>query len=311
MNAADIFIKKPVISLIIIIAIILLGIYSFINIPENLLPEVVSLSITINTIFPDAAPEETEEFITKPLESALNSINGLDSISSTSKKEASRINLSFKQNCDMKTAMREVVEITRQTSIHFPKNALEPKIRGFSTSDIPDTVLAVCGNGPSNEIFDTVQDIIQPGLEAVKDVESAVIMNGESKINQIKLNEKLMIQNSISLDMIQNALTEKKYKYYLRENNSNEKIISVFFSGKSEIENIAVSQTGGKAILIKDIASVENVIQKNLTTARYNKINAVLISVYRKKMKSSVAVSENIKFQIKNLKNQNSIKCIN
>ena len=124
--------EHPVLILIVFALLGVVGIFTLSNLTTALLPEMENPSLSINTSYPNAGPESVEKSITKSVESAVMSINGLKSMTSTSNEGSSNVQLEFEYGTDLTAAMNDVRDKLDRVKRSLPDNAGTPTIFRFS-----------------------------------------------------------------------------------------------------------------------------------------------------------------------------------
>ncbi len=146
MKLADVSIKRPVFTTMIIVAILVLGFFSFIRLNVDLFPDVDIPYVTITSVLPGAGPEQVETDVTKIIEDAVNPIEGVDHIQSISQEGVSIVIIQFKLEIDSKTAAQEVREKVAAVRSQLPDDIEEPVIQRFDPASTPILTLTVSGS---------------------------------------------------------------------------------------------------------------------------------------------------------------------
>src|SRR4051812_25754145 len=135
MKIWNLAIKQPIFMMMILLAGIVLGVLAFTRMPVNLYPDVDIPVVVVNTVYPGASPQEVKDQVTTPMEDALSTISGLDSIKSTSAEGVSTVVLQFNLDLSVATVsqdVREKVNLIRNT---LPGDALDPIVQNFDPND--------------------------------------------------------------------------------------------------------------------------------------------------------------------------------
>ncbi|MEF9931329.1 MAG: efflux RND transporter permease subunit, partial [Bacteroidales bacterium] len=139
-------VKKPVTTALIFVAIAIFGIFSLIQIPVNLYPDIDTNSIMVLTTYQGASASDIENNVTKPLENSLNSVSNLKHITSKSKENISIITLEFEYGIDIDVATNDVRDKLDMVSSMLPDDSENPIIFKFGADDIPILLLSVTAN---------------------------------------------------------------------------------------------------------------------------------------------------------------------
>ncbi|MCX8505451.1 MAG: efflux RND transporter permease subunit, partial [Alphaproteobacteria bacterium] len=124
----DIFIKRPVLAVVVSLLILVVGVRALIGLPIRQYPKLSEATITVTTFYPGAAADVIQGFITSPLEQALGGVEGLEYMTSTSAQNSSSITLRLNYTVNPDIALTDVMTKVNQTQYLLPKNALNPVI---------------------------------------------------------------------------------------------------------------------------------------------------------------------------------------
>ena len=137
MRIVSLSVRRPVGVIMIVLAIIALGFVSVRNLAVDLFPEIDLPIAVVATTYNDAAPEEVENLISKPIENAISSVEGIEEIQSQSQPDASLVVMMFKNGTDLDQALLDVRERIDQVSGFLPDRAGSPNIMRFSPDQLP------------------------------------------------------------------------------------------------------------------------------------------------------------------------------
>jgi HAE1 family hydrophobic/amphiphilic exporter-1 len=192
MNIAALSIKRPVFIVMIIMSIITLGLIGYSRLPVDLLPNVEFPTLVVVTQYPGASSTEIETLITKPLENALANVEGLDTLSSTSREGQSQVNVTFQMGVDIKYAELKVREKVEKAKSKLPDDVKDPVINRFSTDDSPIMFLSIQGNRTLADLREILENTVQPKIESIDGVGSITISGAQSKIIKVTVNADLL-----------------------------------------------------------------------------------------------------------------------
>src|SRR3990170_6326520 len=165
---ADLSIRQPVFITMFVVAVMVVGAISYLRMGLDLFPDVSFPVAVIQTAYPGANPEEVERSVTKPIEDAVVSINGVDTVSSTSLDSVSMVIVQFNMNKDDKQAVDDVRTRINAIRNSLPTDVKEPVILRFDPSTAPIISFAVANNTgqrSSEELRAIADDALKPRLE--------------------------------------------------------------------------------------------------------------------------------------------------
>jgi hydrophobic/amphiphilic exporter-1 (mainly G- bacteria), HAE1 family len=299
MSIADISIKRPVFIVMIIFSILTLGFVGYTSLPVDLLPSVENPNLVVVSNYQGASSDEMETLVTKPLENTLGTVEGLDTISSSTREGVSQISVAFKLGTDIKFAELKVREKVEALLPRLPKDMAAPSIRRFSTEDIPIMRLSLKGNRSSEDLTDIINNIIQPKIEATEGVGGINVMGGRDKIIKVTIDKSLLLANGLTYGMITNAINLRNVSMPVGMIQGSDKNITVRVYGIADsindIGEINLTTKTGKIIRIKDIAKVEIGTEDETSRSRVDGQRAVMFAIYKQSGENTIKVADNVR----------------
>jgi len=171
-------IQRPVAVAMVFLSLVLLGSISLLRLPIDLLPETSYPVLSVTTILGGYSPLEIEQIITKPIETALASLNNLVRLRSISQEGRAEIQMEFKLGTDMDFAMQEVRERLAYLQPTFPEDTLKPQVSKYDPNASP--ILAIGVFGPADEVVlrQAAEDVLQKSLARVPGVAHIEVSGG-------------------------------------------------------------------------------------------------------------------------------------
>lgn len=200
MSLAEIVVKRRVTVVMLTMGLMVIGIISFLRLPQELFPPITFPQITIVTEYVNAAPEEIETLITRPIEETVSSVAGLKRLESTSREGRSTIKVSFNwgQNVDFAAlSVREKIDAVKE---RLPKEASDPVVLKFDPLSRPIMLLSVTAeNMKPIQLKMLTEKIFKDNLEKVEGVASAVISGGADRQIFVDIDQARLHANRLSL----------------------------------------------------------------------------------------------------------------
>ena len=182
MNISAIAIKRPVFTVMVTAALMVLGFMGYQNLGTDLFPDVSFPVVSVTVPYPGAAPGEVEQLVTKPLEDAVVSLNGIDRVKTYSREGMSQVIVLFKLDVDIQKAATEVRERVAQTRFKLPTETKEPIISRLDVGAAPVITYTLEGGGRSlAETAKFARDVIKPAIEQVDGVASMNVLGGAER----------------------------------------------------------------------------------------------------------------------------------
>lgn len=312
------FIEKTQVAWLTLITIIVIGIYSFSNLPREIQPEINIPFVVVNTILPGASPTDTESLITDILEKYIGTIDDIKKLNSISSFGASLIMIEFEASADLNIAFQEVKEAIDRAKSELPEDALEPIARKAEANSFPVITFSLSGDLPTHQLSKIAENV-ETELEKIKEVASVNIFGKQEKIIEIKLDPVKLSAYHLSIDQIANLINFSDFNlplglvsideanYSLRVDNR--------FQTLEEIQNLPIaniSQDISETILLKDLAQVsENLTPLNIISKVSSKgspaLPAVSLQVSKKDTGDIIKTATAVKEKFEELKEQNII----
>ena len=162
MTITELAIKRPAFMTMIFAALGVLGIFSYSNMGTDLLPKMDWPMVFVSIVYPGAGPKEIETEISKPVEEALSSLNGLKSLRTFSNENVSFALVEFTMSTDPNVAMNDVERKVNEIKMNLPKDILQPQIVKNDMNSLPILRLAVTADMEPVELFQFIKDKIKP-----------------------------------------------------------------------------------------------------------------------------------------------------
>lgn len=261
MKFTDLFIRRPVLSCVISLMILVLGLRAVFALPVLQYPRTENAIVTVSTTYYGADPDIVAGFITTPLENAIAQANGIDYMTSTSQNGISTITVNLRLNYDPDKALTEI-----QTKISSVLNQLPPQsqqpILSVKVGQTIDAMYIGFGSDvlPSNNITDYLLRVVQPKLQAVEGVQTAEFIGNKNFALRVWMNPAKLAAYGLTASDISTALAQNDYISGL--GNTKGQMVQVNLTASTnlhsleEFRNMVVRQVGGSIVRLGDVANV-------------------------------------------------------
>ena len=292
----DIFIKRPVVAVVLCVALLLIGIRSAINLPVISFPVIESSSIAIVTAYPGASAETVQGFVTEPIERVASSVPGLDYVESVTTAGTSTVTLWLRLNQDTTKVLAELSTRLSQIRFELPEGTEDPSIE-ISRADTPYASFYLGVLIPPTRTYAEVSDIIQrdilPRLSALPNVQRA--MNyGLPQAMRIWLDPWRMAALSVDADDIYRTLQRNNVIGTFGQAESGSQRINLQTNSEAktpeDFANMLIRREGGTEVRLGDVATVERGTMEVSRMARYNQDQVVFIPIYPEPGTSEILV---------------------
>ena len=280
----DIFIKRPVLSVVVSLLILLIGFRAATTLPIRQYPKLSNTVVNITTVYPGASPDLIQGFITTPIEQAVASAEGVDYMTSSSVLGTSTIQVYIKLNFDPNQALTEVLAKVNSVKYLIPKESNDPivtKTTGQTT--------AVMYLGFSSEVLsgsaisDYLTRVVQPVLSTVDGVASADILGGQTFAMRLWLDPVRMAGRSVSPADVSAAIAANNFQaaagqakgFFIVSNVS----ANTDLKNLEQFKRMIIKSKDGGFVRMEDIATVELAAQSTDASVAFNGEHAIFIGV--------------------------------
>lgn len=301
MSLSDIAIRRPVFTMVIMLAIMVMGGMSWRSLGTDLFPDVTFPVVTITTVYPGAAPSEVESQVSKPIEDAVAGINDLDTVRSFSRESVSAVVVLFKLSADIDKAAQDVRERVAAARGKLPTDVREPTIRRIDVGAAPVLTYVAKGAGQSNEELRRVtEDQLKPLLERVPGVAGVEVYGGKDREVQVEVDRKKLLELNLPLTSVTDKLRIENLSVPAGHYAEGKQEISVRMTGDlrtaEEVAEVVVATTqAGTQIKLKDIAKVYDGYEEMRSSIRANGKPAVAFEVIKQSGTNTIQVVEAVK----------------
>lgn len=262
MRFTDIFIRRPVLATVVSLLIFMFGLRAVIELPVREYPETESTVITIRTVYSGANAELMEGFITRPIQKAIASADGIDYLTAESTESVSQIKAIIELNYDPLAAFTDIMSKVAQVRNELPRESEDPVIISETDADSPVMYMGFSSDELSLEqITDYISRVVQPRIETVSGVAQAQIFGGNIFAMRVWLNPDKMAAYGVTPADVALALTNNNYQSAAGSTKGEYVAINVIadtdLHDVDEFSNIVIRSEQGSQVRIKDIATVE------------------------------------------------------
>ena len=303
-------IGNPVLATMMMVAFVVLGLFSYQRLRVDQFPDVTFPVVVVQTEYPGAAPETVETDITRKIEEAVNTINGINSLTSRSYEGQSIVIIEFALTIDPAQAAQDVREKVALIKAVFRKEVKEPRVTRYDPADRPIFSVAVtneAGKGmySMRELTTIADQLIKKRLENVRGVGSVTLVGGVKREIQIQVKPADMEALGISMDQVLNALRNENQELPTGSVRAaaNEQVVQVQGRIKrpEDFERIVVAQRGGHAVLLGQVARVIDSQQEQENLARFNGQRTLALDILKAQGQNTIDVADGLKKVITDL----------
>jgi len=207
MNFTDLFIRRPILSMVVSLLILLIGISAVFSLPVRQYPKMESATITIDTALPGATQDVMQGFVTTPIVQAIATANGIDYVTSTSSQGKSHIAAKLVLNANADRAMTEVLSKVQQVKYRLPSGVTDPVIAKITDGAAAIQYVAFMSDTlPSAQLSDFATRVALPLITSVPGVASVQVQGGSALAMRIWVDPAKLAARGLTASDIANAL---------------------------------------------------------------------------------------------------------
>ncbi len=308
MKLTAVSVKRPVFTVMMIMALVVLGYTSFNKMNIDLMPNIDFPFVVITTIYPGASAEAVETEVTRKIEDAVNPIEGVKHITSTSQEGYSLVLIEFVLEKNGQIAAQEAREKVAAIRGELPQEIEEPVVVRYDPQSEPIISITVSGQRPLREITTFTKDNVKKRLESIPGVGAVTLVGGYEREINVYLDIERMESYEISIDKVALALQaanleipggridENKVEYLVRTMG---RLVSV-----EDFNRIVIDNPHGQPVYLKDIAEVVDGIEEQRSLARVDGKPAVTLDISRQSGANTVKIAEAIKSEIAKIRTE-------
>ena len=320
MSLPEVSVKKPVTVLMFAAGIVLLGVISWSRLSQELFPPITYPQITVVTSYENAAPEEIEALITRPIEESVSAASNIRKVSSTSREGSSIVICEFNWNTNMDFAalnVREKVDLIKEK---LPRDAEEPIVMKYNPFDTPIMILSVTSEGTyfsPYELREVARRVIKDEIEKIDGVAQIIMSGGREREIVVELNQGRLRAFSVSIKDIIDLLKEANlnypagtietsfYEYLVRTIGEFKTVDEMYevplliedkeeeeIQGKKEQVSEEEKERKKRVIHIRELGKVKDTLKEQTSISRYNGTDNISLSVQRQADANTLAVNQ-------------------
>ncbi|WP_196591928.1 efflux RND transporter permease subunit [Pectinatus frisingensis] len=306
MSLPEISIKRPVFATVTLLALILLGIVSYLRMNVDEMPDVSYPYVTVSITYEGALPEQIDTQVTKKVEEAVGEAKGVKHIQSTSREGEAEIGVQFNLDIDPSVAAQDVRDKISAIRSELPDNIKEPVIARYDMKAAPVVAVALTSETANlRELSVLVEDVIKPRLQKIGGVGQLKISGLQKREIQLLLDRDKMAAFGFSIPEITQRLQQENMDIPAGKLTEASQELSVRTAGNfknpQDFLSIIIGTKNGAPVYYRQIGSVKDTIKDVETLARYDNQQAIGIEVGKQSGANAVNVAKQVKAELKNI----------
>ena len=291
-------VKRPIMTTLCFVAVVILGLFSLRNLPIDLYPDIETNTIMVMTTYSGASAQDIEQNVTRPLENVLNSVSNLKHITSKSREGISVITLEFEYGKDIDVLTNDVRDKLDMVSSMMPDDAETPIIFKFSTDMIPIIMLSVNATESMPGLYKILDDAVANPLARISGVGSVSISGAPKREIHVYVDPVRLEAYNLTVEQIGSIIGAENRNipggsfdigsdtYSLR--------VQGEFKASEEMANIVVGSYNGKSVYLSDVARIEDSLEERTQETYNNGRQGAMIVVQKQSGANSVQISDKV-----------------
>ena len=309
MFLSDVSIKRPVFATMLMVALVVLGVVSYKRLAIDEYPDVTYPVVVVQTTYPGASPEVMEREVSRPIEEALNTVQGLYEVTSTSFEGSSLVRVQLNLGVNVMEAQQDVQAKVARIRRALPREIDDPVIVRFDPNERPIMSIAIQSpDRPLRELTDIAEEIIAPRLEAIAGVGGVNRVGGADRQIRVQLDHAAMRSYSVSPTQVSAALERENQEVPAGRVQSGQTERLVRVTGRVEeptaFKDIVVAVRNNVPIRLSDVATVVDGTADQRSAARYNGAPAVALDLLKISGANTVQVADAVRKEVDILSQQ-------
>jgi CzcA family heavy metal efflux pump len=290
--------KYPITTLMAAIAIFVLGLVSFSQLPIDMLPNIQIPRVSVVTYNTGAGPIDMEQTTTVPIERAVSSTNDVNYVESSTREGVSRVTVNFNWNANTDVGLIDIIQKINRVLNFLPSTATTPLVLRFDITNIPVCTIALSGDLDQRDLYDLAYNVIEPQLEHLPGVAVAQVSGGQIREIQIRVDRNRLEALNLTLAQVTAAVSSSNlivssgdlksgvFDYSLKTESQ--------FNVVEPIGNVVINNVNGVPIRIRDVAYVADSFQEQTEIVRTNGSPGVILRVQKTSGANTVDVVNTI-----------------
>ncbi len=291
-------VRKPISTILIFAGVIIFGLFSLKNLAIDMYPEMDMPTITVMTTYEGANASDIETNVTRVLEDNLNTVSNLKEITSTSQDNLSLITLEFEWGSDLDEASNDVRDAINRIRSYLPDDIDDPSIFKFNSSMIPVMVLTATADQSYAALDKILDEKLVNRLNRIDGVGAVTVLGAPVREIQVNVDPRKIEAYNLSVEQLGSIIAAENINIPSGTidigNNTYNVKADVEFDSSDDLNSIVVASVGGKDILLRDVATIRDTLEKETLDERINGRKGVRVIVQKQSGANTVAIVEDI-----------------
>lgn len=291
-------VKKPVMTSLVFVAVVIIGLFSLNNVPIDLLPDIETNTIMVMTTYEGASAADVETNITRPLENSLNTVSNLKELSSSSRENRSMITLEFDFGEDIDVLTDDVRQKLDMVKSYLPEDATDPIIFKFSTDMIPVMLISATADQSLPALYKILEENVANPLARIPGVGTVSINGAPQREVQVFVDPAKLEAYNLTVEAIGNVIRMENMNMPAGVMDIGNETYSLRVQGEfvspAEMNRLVVGSYGGSNVYLSDVAVVKDDLEERSQEVYTNNVQGATIVVQKQSGSNSVNIANEV-----------------
>ena len=296
---AEVCVSRPVFAVMLILALVVIGAVSYTKLGVDRFPDVDLPIVSVRTMLIGASPEEVESTITRRIEDAVATVEGIDQIRSTSTESVSIVTINFNLNRSIDVAAQDVRDAVATVTNLLPKDAKAPLIKKLDADASPIMTIVLSGNKLPRELYEIADRTVQDAIESVGGVGQVGIIGGQKRAINVWFDANRLSAYRIAAVRARDAVARQNSDIPGGRVDEGFRELTLRTFGRYPdpklFNDLVVATIGNTPIRVRDLGSAEDGHKEQRTAARYDGRDAVALEVRRQSGANTIEVIHGVR----------------
>ena len=302
-------IKNPVTTMLVFVAVMIIGLFCFVQLPVDQFPEMDPPYVMVMTTYPGASASEIETNVSKIMENSLTSVDNLKYINSTSKDNVSLVVLELEWGCDITEAVNDVRSFCDMAKNQLPDGCSSPMVFKFSSSTMPICQYSITADESYPALDKILNDEVIPQLNKINGIGNLSVSGAPSRYVYVDIDQQKLDAYGISLEQVGQVISANNLNLssgtVKMEKEQYQMQVRSEFIESSEINDLMVTITPqGQQVFVRDIATVRDTIKDLSLDEKTNGREAARLIVAKHSGSNTVQVCEDVQEELAKIQKQ-------
>jgi HAE1 family hydrophobic/amphiphilic exporter-1 len=308
MKLADISVKRPVLTTVMMLSLVVFGIVAYPRVGVDLFPDVEFPVAVVSVVYPGADPETVESKVVEPLEEAVNQINGIDELRSTSSENYGVITLQFDLDRDADTAVQDVRDKVQTALGDLPDEVETPVIQKFDIGAAPILSLVLSGDYDTRHLTRLADETVKQRLQTLPGVGNIDIVGGQEREFHIMVDPVRLDSYGLTVNEVAQAIGSQNIDVPGGRIDQGDTEFTIKTEGEvhsaEALADLVVTSIQGRSIRVGDVAEVLDTEEEKRSHAALNGQSAVALTIQKQSGANTVAVAREVKAEVEKLREE-------